>query len=188
MLSRQTYLDIVNAHIKNKNLVKHCLAVEAAMRALAKHFGEDEEVWGLAGLIHDADWEEMAQDIAGHTKKTITYLIEAGETEQRILDTVLTHNYTRNGYRAPESKLEWALYTCDELTGLIVATALVRPEKKLSAVTATAVLKKFPQKSFAAGVDREQISLCEEKLGIPLAQFVEIVLQGMQDSHEALGL
>jgi len=150
------------------------------MGALAQHFGEDEELWGRAGLIHDADWEETGEDIHAHTKKTIEYLQQAGETEERIVETVLTHNYRNNGYRAPESNMEWALYTCDELTGLIVATALVRPEKKLSAVTTESVLKKFPQKSFAAGVDREQIGLCEEKLGIPLPQFVAIVLQGMQ--------
>lgn len=188
MLSRQQYLTIVNAHIKNKNLVKHCLAVEAAMRALAKHFNENEDVWGLAGLVHDADWEETGNDIAQHTKKTIEWIQQAGEDNQQIIETVLCHNYTHNGHRAPESKMEWALYTCDELTGLIVATALVRPDKQLLSVTVESVLKKIPAKAFAAGVDREQIKLCEEKLGIVLSDFVLIVLTGMQEIHVDLGL
>lgn len=188
MFSRDQYLAIVTTHITNKNLVKHCLAVEAAMCGLARHFNEDEELWGKVGLIHDADWEEMKDDIAGHTKKTVSFLQEVGETDTRIIDAVLSHNYTRNSFRAPQSPMEWALYTCDELTGFIVATALVRPEKTLAAVTVEAVLKKFPQKAFAAAVNREQIALCEEKLHLPLSQFVQIVLSAMQQEHEALGL
>ncbi len=188
MLSRDTYLNLVTTHIKNKNLVKHCFAVEAAMKGIARHMGEDEELWSRVGLIHDADWEEMRDDFANHTKKTVEFLKQAGETDERIADAVLSHNYTRNGFRAPANNMEWALYTCDELTGLIVAIALVRPEKKLASVTVDSILKKFPQKAFAAGVDRQQIGLCEEKLHIPLPQFVEIVLASMQQEHEALGL
>ncbi|MCR4329874.1 MAG: HDIG domain-containing protein [Candidatus Roizmanbacteria bacterium] len=188
MLTRQTYLDIVNAHIKNKNLVKHCLAVEAAMRALARHFQEDEDVWGLAGLIHDADWEETANDITLHTKKTIEWLKEHGEDDTRIIETVLAHNYKNNGHEEPKDTMQWALYTCDELTGLIIATTLVRPDKQLTSVTVESVLKKFPAKAFAAGVDREQIKLCEEKLGIPIHDFVNIILTEMQGIHTDLGL
>lgn len=180
MLTREQYLKIVNSHIKNKNLVKHCLAVEAAMRALAKHFKADEDKWGKLGLIHDADWEETASKPHEHTRLTVSWLVEAGETDKEIIDGVLTHNYKHNGYRQPASKMEWALYTCDELTGLIVATALVRPDRKLASVTVESVLKKFPSKAFAAGVDREQIKLCDAKLGIKLEEFVELVLGAMQ--------
>ena len=188
MLSRQIYLDIVNAHIKNKNLVKHCLAVEAAMRALARHFHEDEEVWGLAGLIHDADWEETGGDITAHTKKTVQWLKEKGEDDTRIIEAVFAHNYTNNGHEAPQNPMQWVLYTCDELTGLIAATTLVRPDRQLTSVTVESVLKKFPAKAFAAGVNREQIKLCEEKLGINVHDFVKIILTEMQSIHKELGL
>jgi len=188
MLTRQIYLDIVNAHIKNKNLVKHCLAVEAAMRALARHFHEDENVWGLAGLIHDADWEETGSDITAHTKKTIEWLKEQGEDDARIIEAVLAHNYKNNGHEEPQNTMQWALYTCDELTGLIVATTLVRPDRQLTSVTVESVLKKFPAKAFAAGIDREQIQLCEEKLGIPIHDFVNIILTEMQGIHTDLSL
>lgn len=180
MLSREIYLKLVNDHIKNKNLVKHCLCVEAAMRVLSKEFSGDEEVWARVGLVHDADWEETQEDITTHTKKTEEWLKELGETENQIIEAVLAHNYMSTGYRAPQDPLEWSLYTCDELTGLIVAATLVRPDKKLENVEVASVLKKFPQKSFAAGVDREQIKMCEEKLGIKLERFVEIVLSGMK--------
>lgn len=180
--------DLLKRHIKNDNLVKHCFAVEAAMRAIARYYGTDEDLWGYVGLVHDMDWEETQKTPEKHTKKTVEWLHEAGETDTRIFDAVLSHNYTRNGFREPHNSMEWALYTCDELTGLIVACALVRPEKKLSAVTVESVLKKFPQKSFAAGVHREQILQCEEKLGIPIANYVQLVLEGMQREHESLGL
>ena len=188
MLSREIYLGIVNDHIKNKNLVKHCIAVEAAMKGLARHFHEDEDLWGRVGLIHDADWEETQNTPDEHTKKTVEWLEAAGETDVRILDAVRSHNYTRTGFRAPEGNMEWSLYTCDELTGFIVACALIRPEKTLAAVTVQSVLKRFPEKRFAAGVHREQIALCEEKLGIPLPEFVGIVLTSMQQAHEEIGL
>ncbi len=188
MLPREIYLKLVNDHIKNKNLVKHCLCVEAAMRALSKEFQGDEELWARVGLVHDVDWEETQGDITTHTKKTEEWLKELGETEIQIIEAVLAHNYLNTGYRAPQDSLEWSLYTCDELTGLIVATTLVRPDKKLGNVEATSVLKKFPQKSFAAGVNREQVKLCEEKLGIKIEKFVEVVLSGMKTISSELGL
>lgn len=188
MLAREQYLIILESKIKNKNLIKHCLAVEAAMQALARYFKEDEELWGRVGLIHDADWELTMKEVKKHSLLTAEWLRKAGETNQTIIETVLTHNYTRTGYRVPNSNLEWSLYCCDELTGLIIAVALVRPERRLVAVTVESVLKKFPQKAFAAGVEREGIQLCEEKLGIKLEEFVGIVLKGMQTVSPSLGL
>ncbi len=157
------------------------------MKTLARHFHEDENRWGLLGLIHDADWEKTAAEPDKHTRLTERWLREAGEDEEMIA-ALLSHNYKNNGFRSPENRMEWSLYTCDELTGLIVAVALVRPDRKLSSVTVEAVLKKFPAKAFAAGVDRSQIGLCREKLGIELPDFVAIVLRSMHDISDELGL
>jgi len=187
MLKRENYLTIVEAHVKNPGLVKHALSVEAAMQALADKLGGNRIQWGNLGLIHDADWEETEVNPAQHAKLTAQWLREAGETDEVLLQALLTHNYQHNGYRAPESQLEWALYTVDELTGLIIATALVK-NKELTSVSVQSVLKKFPQAAFARGVNREQIKLCEEKLGIKLEDFVALTLNALQGIHQELGL
>lgn len=187
-LTRDQALNILETHIQNKNLRNHCKAVEVTMRALARRFGADEDMWGIAGLLHDADWEETQNDFAGHTRKTIQWIKDAGEDNKELIDIILTHNYTYNGHRQPESAAEWALYTCDELTGFIVAVALVRPEKKLELVETASVIKKFPAIAFAKPVNREQIKLCEEKLGIPLEEFIEITLGAMKSIAGDLGL
>ena len=188
MLSREQALKILSDHLKNKNLINHCKAVEASMKALAKKLDGDVEKWGLTGLLHDADWEETQSDPSQHTAKTIEWIKAAGEIDQEIIDCILTHNFENNGFRAPESLMEWSLFICDELTGFIVAVALVRPEKKLALVTEKSVLKKFPMTAFAKPVNREQIKLCEKKLGIPLEVFVKIILESMQDIAPDLGL
>jgi uncharacterized protein len=169
-------------------LVKHCLAVEAAMRALANHFGEDQDRWGVAGLLHDADWEVMQNDPEHHTRKTVEWMKEVGITDESIIQAILSHNYKHNGERPPQTAMEWSLYTCDELTGIIVATTLVRPDKKLASVDVNSVMKKFKTKSFAAAVDRTQIQMCEEKLDIPLPQFTQMILSAMQAIAPDLGL
>ncbi|OGK16107.1 hypothetical protein A3H80_00020 [Candidatus Roizmanbacteria bacterium RIFCSPLOWO2_02_FULL_37_19] len=195
ILTRENALDILKKHLQNKNLINHCLCVEASMRGLARVLKNKNqkveihtEVWAMAGLLHDADWEATQSDPSKHTSKTIEWIKDTGENDQELIDCILTHNYEHNGFRAPESPMEWALFTCDELTGLIVAVALVRPEKKLSLVSVRSVLKKFPMSAFAAGVDREKIKLCEEKLGIPLEEFAEIVLKSMQQIAGEIGL
>ena len=188
MISREKALGLLEKHIKNKNLIRHGLAAEAAMRGLAKHFNEDEEKWGLVGLLHDGDWEETTDDPSQHTKKMVEWLKEEGETDQEILSAILSHNYTHTGENPPKTKMEWSLYCTDDLTGFIVAVTLVMPDKKLSSVTVESVLKKFPAKAFAASVNRDQIKLCEEKLKIPLEEFVEIVLTSMRNIAEDLGL
>ena len=158
------------------------------MKALAKELDGDVEKWGLTGLLHDADWEETQSDPSQHTAKTIEWIKAAGETDQEIIDCILTHNWHHNGFREPESLMEWSLFICDELTGFIVALALVRPEKKLELVSVKSVLKKFPMAAFAKPVNREQIKLCQEKLGIPLEEFVEIILTAMKGVSTDLGL
>lgn len=188
MISREKALELLEKHIKNKNLIRHGLAAEAAMRGLARHFNEAEEKWGLVGLLHDGDWEETTKDPSQHTKKMVEWLKHEGETDKEILNAILSHNFTHTGENAPKANMEWSLYCCDDLTGFVVAVALVMPDKKLSSVTVDSVLKKFPAKAFAANVNRDQIFLCEKKLGIPLSQFVGIVLKAMQDLSKELGL
>jgi predicted hydrolase (HD superfamily) len=183
MITRQDAFDLVTTWIENKNLVKHMLAVEAAMGSLAKHFGEDEEYWKIIGLIHDADYEKYPDK---HPLYLIDYLEKLFENkkgfkEQGLIDAIRAHAYNYNGLTTePKSKLEWSLYCCDELTGLIIAVTLVRPEKRLELVTVENVLSKWEKKDFAKGVSRSQIALCEEKLGIKLPDFIEIVLKSMQ--------
>lgn len=188
MITREKALSILKTHLTNKNLFRHALAAEAAMRALAKHFNEDQEKWAIVGLLHDGDWEETTNDPTQHTKKMVEWLKAEGETDQEVLQAILSHNFTHTGENAPKTNMEWSLYCCDDLTGFIVAVALVMPDKKLSSVTVDSVLKKFPAKAFAASVNRDQIALCKKKLGTPLPEFVEIVLKSMQRISGKLGL
>ncbi len=157
------------------------------MRALAKHFGEDEEKWGIVGLLHDGDYEFTKDDPGNHAKLMAKWVIETGETDEELLTGIESHGWFHEG-KLPKTKMQWALYCCDELTGLIVATTLVRPTKKIADVTAENVLDKWNQKSFAAGVDRSQIEKCEKELGIPLKDFIEIAISAMQEISSDLGL
>lgn len=189
MITREKALEILHKNIESQNLRRHCYAVEAVMWALAGHFGENEQKWGLAGLLHDADYE-LTRDTAQkeHTKKTLGWLRE-NEVDEDIYNVVARHAWRFvEGAPEPQTKMDWALYCCDELTGLIVAVALVRPDRKLASVTVDSVLKKWEEKSFAAGVNRDQIAMCEEKLGIPLPEFVKISLETMQQINKELGL
>lgn len=192
-MTRQQALDLLHENMKNTNLRRHCYAVEAVMRALAKRLGEEEkaEAWGIAGLLHDADYEvlkDTPEVTTEHTKRTIEWLKKI-DVETDIQNAIASHAWGYvDGAPEPINKMEWALYTCDELTGLIVAVALVKPERKLSSVSVDSVMKKWNQTSFAAGVDRNQIKKSEERLGIPLPEFIEITLSAMQSIAVELGL
>ena len=183
-MNRAEALKLVEGWTPNRNLVRHMLAVEAEMRALAAHFGADEELWGLAGLLHDGDYEKYPQE---HPLKLLEEL-EKLKVDPKVIGAVRAHAWGRHNLPEPQNKMEWAIYTCDELSGLIVASALVLPDKKLSLVSVDTVLRRFKEKAFARGVHREQVALCEEKLGIPLEQFVGICLKGMQGIAGDLGL
>lgn len=187
-LSRQQALELLHAHTKNQNLRRHMYAVGYAMRALAEKLGGDPDVWEILGLLHDADWEETKDTPDVHTKNTLAWLAKDGITEGPIVHALMSHNGKRTKLAELDGIMEWALETVDELTGFIVAVALVRPEKKLELVSVESVMKKWGQKAFAAAVEREQIAQCEEKLGIPLPEFIAITLKSMQDHHEDLGL
>lgn len=188
MITRQQAWELLTKHMQNQNLRRHCLAVEAVMRALARHFKEEEEQWGIAGLLHDADYEKTKNDPSKHVVTVVSWLKELG-VDESIMNAVYAHGWKFvESCPQPQTKMEWSLYCCDELTGLIVAVALVRPDKKLSSVTVDSVMKKWNVKAFAAGVDREQVKMCEEKLGIPLSEFIGIALSAMQGISEQLGL
>lgn len=182
---RSEAFTLVNSWTTNKNLIKHMLAVEAAMGGLAKHFGEDESLWETIGLIHDADYEKYPDS---HPQVLIDELVKRGESEE-FVNAIRSHAFKYNNFdQEPKTNLEWCLYCCDELTGLIVAVTLIRPTKKIKDVKIEDVLKKWNKKDFAKGVNRKNIELCEEKLGIKLPDFIEIVSKSMQKIATELGL
>ncbi|MDD3679589.1 MAG: phosphohydrolase, partial [Candidatus Shapirobacteria bacterium] len=149
--------------------------------------GENEEAWGVAGLIHDLDYNSNTS-AEEHGLKTREILEEEGcYLSEDIFQAVAAHNWSDNKVE-PKKPADWALFSGDSLTGLIVACALVSPDKKLSSLTTDSILKKFPQKRFAAGTRREDIKMCQEKLGISLEKFVEVGLKSMQEISEELGL
>lgn len=188
MITRQQAIDLLHDHTKNENLRRHMYAVGFAMGALAARLGGDPNVWETMGLLHDADWEET-KDVPGeHTKHTLSWLSDMGETDGPIVHALMSHNTKHTNLAALDGLMEWALETVDELTGFIVAVALVRPERQLATVTVESVMKKWKTKEFAKAVDRSQIAQCEEKLGIPLPEFISLTLKAMQDHHEELGL
>ncbi|MFC1929165.1 HDIG domain-containing metalloprotein [Chloroflexota bacterium] len=183
-MTRKEALDSVKANVENANLVKHMLATEAIMEALARKLGEDEEEWGLTGLLHDVDVELTEGDMSSHGKLGADLVREMGASET-MAHAILCHN---EAHGIPlETKLDKALFCADPLTGLITAAALVRPDKKLAGVEANSVKKRFKEKSFAAGANREQIASCSE-LGLELDDFIELGLKAMQGLSGDLGL
>lgn len=188
MITKQQATDLLHAHTQNQNLRRHMYAVGFAMRALAVKLGGNADMWETLGLLHDADWEETKDAPDDHTKHTLSWLSDMGETDGMIVHAIKSHNRKRTHLAELDGPMEWALETVDELTGFIVAVALVRPEKSLASVEIESVMKKWKAKEFAAAVDRSQIAQCEEKLGIPLPEFIAITLTAMKDEHEALGL
>ena len=181
-MTRDEALALVKERIKNRNLVKHCLAVEAAMRALAPRFAGDPERWGLAGLLHDLDYEETKDAPERHALVTVEELRGLGFDDGAILDAILAHAEKKE----PKTPMEWALHAVDPLTGLIVAAALVHPEK-LSGLTTKNVLNRYREKGFARSASRETIAKCE-KLGMSLEEFVDVVLSAMKGIRAELGL
>lgn len=188
MFTQKKALELLHEKMQNQNLRRHCYAVEAVMRILARKFGEDEEVWAIAGLLHDADYEMTKNDTSKHVVTVVSWLKERN-VDEKIIQAVYSHGWKFvDGCPEPQTPMDWALYCCDELTGLIVAVALVKPDKKLSSVTLESIMHKWKVKTFAAGVNRDQIAMCEEKLGIPLSEFISIALSAMQGIAEELGL
>ena len=181
-MTRKEALELLSDKLKNRNLYKHCLATEACLRKLAQRLGENEETWGLAGLLHDVDYETTDADPARHGLEGAALL------EQMGLDEDLVHAVkVHSGHLPAPSRLDWALFATDPLTGLIVASALMHPEKKMNALDVEFVLRRFKEKRFAAGANREQIA-ASKHLGIELNEFIDICLKGMQEIAGDLGL
>jgi putative nucleotidyltransferase with HDIG domain len=183
-MNRAEALAAVQDRVQNPNLVKHMLATEAILRALAQRLGEDEEEWGLAGLLHDIDVEATQEDLQTHSKLAAEWARELGASE-RIADAILRHNEAHG--EPLETRLDKALFCADPLTGLIIAAALIRSDKKLEGLTTESLLKRFKEKRFAAGARREQIALCQE-LGIELSEFLALGLEAMKGIAAELGL
>lgn len=183
-MTREEALSIVREHVKNENLVRHMLAVEAAMRHYAVEFGEDENSWGLAGLLHDFDWE-IHPSLEQHPQDGAPILRERGVPE-RIVHAILSH--ARHTGVTRESTMEKALYACDEITGLITAVALVRPSKSIHDVKVKSVKKKWKDKSFAAGANRQEIEEAAQDFGMDLWEHCGNVLQAMQGIAAELDL
>jgi hypothetical protein len=193
-MSHDEAYQILTKYLSNKNLIKHSLAAEAAMKALYKRLTpkneqnpEGEKTWGIAGLLHDVDYEVAQKENLLDKHGILLFEREEITLPEDITHAIKAHNY--HGTKVmPESPMDWSITACDQLTGLIVAAALVVPDRKLASLTAESVLKRFKEKSFARGANRESIMYCEEKLQIPLTEFVEIVLKAMQGIHAELGL
>jgi putative nucleotidyltransferase with HDIG domain len=180
-LKREEALELLKIHLSNKNLINHCLACESIMRRLARHFGQDEETWGLAGLLHDLDYDYTKDKPEEHGFRSVEIL---GDTvSQEIKDAILAHCEKK----VPETLMEKALYAVDPTSGFIVAAALIRPEKKLAFVDVPFLLNRFKEKGFAKGANRDQMKSCEN-IGLTLEEFYSLALEAMKEISEQIGL
>jgi len=189
MIARQEALQLIEEHVENKNVIKHMFALEVVMGFLWEKFKTDgrKEEWMMAGLLHDGDYcEEVPPKKQGIQIVEWTKL-KGYEIPENVAHAIAAHNWHNTGVE-PKNPIGWSIFCADSLTGLIVACALVLPSKKLSDVEVEMVLKKFKSPSFAKGTRRDDIALCQEKLGIPLQEFIAISLVAMQGVSEKLGL
>lgn len=184
MMTREEAYTELTKYVDNKNLLKHMFSTEAVLIRLAKHFDQDPDLWGLAGLLHDIDYEDTKEQPNIHSLKGAEMLGSMGFPKELVY-AVKVHNQRHGLPRI--SLLDKALYATDPMTGLIVAGALIRPEKKLAAVDVQFLRKKFDQKAFARGADRDQILTCSE-IGLSLEEFLGYGLEAMQEISEALEL
>jgi len=182
-LDRERILDSIYENVHDRNMIKHMLATEAIMRILARKLGKDEEEWGLTGLVHDIDVELVKHDMSSHSILGADIARELGANETMI-HAVLCHNEAHDVSR--ETELDKALFCADPLSGLITAAALVRPDK-LSGLASKSVMKRFREKSFAAGVSREQVAECRE-IGLELEEFISLGIEAMQGIASELDL
>jgi putative nucleotidyltransferase with HDIG domain len=182
--TREEAMALLRQYNKNESLIKHAMAVEGVMRYIARKRGEDEEKWGVIGLIHDLDYEQFPDQ---HCKKTEEILKENKWPEEYVR-AVVSHGWGICSDAKPESDMEKVLYAIDELTGLVVTSALVRPSKSVMDMKAKSVKKKWKQKQFAAGVDRSIIEKGAEMLGVELSELITDTIMGMREVAEEIGL
>lgn len=181
-LTRDTAYQLVEQKIGVNNLLKHILSVEAGMRRLAEHLGEDADYWALVGLLHDLDYNETKDDALRHTYLTREWLKSYGLPEEALYAI-----HAHPGHVPCRSRLDWALYSVDPTTGFIVACALMHPTKKLANIDAEFMLRRFDEKRFAAGATRENMAACSN-LGLSLSDFLMLVRDGMLRISDRLGL
>lgn len=184
MLTRNEALNLVKNNVSKRNVFFHTLAVEAIMRGIAKYLGENEEQWALIGLLHDIDYEKTEATPERHS--LLTEQILKGLVPEELIKAIKAHNFRYTGVM-PETKMEKALIASDAISGLLVACALVMPSKKLADVKVETVARKFKDKDFARGAERERILVCEE-IGIPREKFFEIALNGLKAVASEIGL
>ncbi len=182
--TREEALALLKEFNESQSLINHALAVEAVMRHLARKHGEDEEAWGIVGLVHDLDYERYPEE---HCRKTEQILRERGWPEAYIR-AVVSHGWGLCTEVEPRSLLEKSLYAVDELTGLVTACVLVRPSKSIAELTVKSVLKKWKQKTFAAGANREVIEKGAGMLGTELSDLIAEVIAGMSEAAPRIGL
>lgn len=181
-MKREEALKLIKKHLKNKNLVKHCLAVEACMKAAGAKLGQDIEQWGLAGLVHDLDYELTEKSPELHTTETVKILKELG------IDPVVIHAVEAHAGKVPcQNAMDWSIYSIDPLTGLIIAATLMHPDKKLKSIDLEFVKRRYKEKTFAKGARREEIEECRN-IPMDLDEFIATCIQAMQGIYQDLGL
>ena len=186
MHTRAQAYEILQKHIKGQFMINHHLGTEIVMRAFAKRFNQDEELWGICGLLHDMDWEYTKDTPHEHTKKA-GEILRAEGVDEIIIHAVQAHHPSASGIE-PSNLMEKCLYTTEELTGLMIACALVQPDKKMASVKPESVLKKLKTNGFARGVNREVVGKAPEVLNMPMEEVIRISLQAMQSIAEKIGL
>lgn len=182
--ARDQVLALMHEWVESESLRRHMYSVEAAMRAYARRLGEDEDLFGITGLIHDFDYEREPDR---HPVPGAEILRERGYPDE-VVRAVLAHGYPARTDTPPETPLDRTLRACDEVTGLITAAALVRPSRSLADLEAKSVMKKFRDRSFAAGVDREEVSRAAEEMGVDLKEHIQFVIEAMRGIAPELGL
>jgi putative nucleotidyltransferase with HDIG domain len=182
-VKRAEATDIVRKYAAKDTTTRHLISVEGVMRALARHFGEDEELWGLAGLWHDLDQDQTHDDPDRHGWQSVEWLREEGYGDERVLNTVLAHAHEQ--YQT--DLMSRAIVHADGVAGLLVACALVRPDKA-SGMKVSSVKKKLKERSFAPGVERDKIRGVEESIGVPMDEFIAISIEGLQKVAPEIGL
>ena len=184
MITRVEALEILKSNVQAENMLKHSLASEAVMRAIAKHLERNEDEWGIAGLLHDIDVEITNADT--HTHGPYAEKLLKGKITDEMIDAIVMHNEVATG-KDRSTEFQHALAAGETITGLITATTLVYPDKKLASVKTKSVTKRMKQKAFAASVKRENILECE-KIGIPLPEFADLAVNAMRSISDDLGL
>lgn len=184
MPSRDDALKLLRTYTRNDALLKHAYTVEAVMRYMARKSGQDEEMWGVIGLVHDLDYEQFPEQ---HCTKTRMILTDNGWPEEYVR-AVVSHGWGMCSEVEPLSTLEKTLYAIDELTGLVAASALVRPSRSVLDLTVSSVKKKWKSPAFAAGVNRSVIAKGAEMLGVPVESLIEDTIMGMREAAETIGL